>query len=109
VASVVVAVLGGPAGATAVGLYLAAASAVPGVDAHANEAFAAARITAYKGFLRMHVDPDGALTVYALGIPRAVPRRDWAAVPEADDPEAAWITPTSHPPRVEVVDTVRMG
>ena len=108
VASVVTGLLGGVAGATAVGLYLALAIAIPGVHAHANEAFAAARITRYKGFLRLHVDRDGALTVYALGIPRAVKRRHWAAVPESDDPEASWITPTSRPPRVELIDRVTL-
>jgi hypothetical protein len=108
VASVVAFALGGPAGATAVGLYLAVAIATPGVHAHANEAFAAARITRYKGFLRLHVDRDGALTVYALGIPRAVKRRRWAAVPDAGDPEAAWIAPEPGPPRVELIDTVTL-
>ena len=108
VASVVTGLLGGVAGATAVGLYLALAIAIPGVHAHANEAFAAARITGYKGFLRMHVDRDGTLTVYALGIPRAIKRRHWAAVPHADDPEASWITPTSRPPRVELIDRVTL-
>jgi hypothetical protein len=106
VASAVALVLGGIVGATLVGVYLALAIAIPGLGAHANESFAAARITGYKNFLRMHVDPTGALTVYAIGIDRAVKRRHWRAVPEAEDPEAAWITPTRGEPRARLIDRI---
>ena len=87
------AVLGAIACSLVVGAYLAAAIALPGVRTHANEAFAAARITGYKNFLRMHVE-EGRLTIYAVGIERAVKRRHWRAVPEANDPTASWIEPT---------------
>ena len=94
VASAVAFALGAVAGATVMGAYLALAVAVPGMHAHANEAFAAARITGYKNFLRMHVGPDGALTVHTIGIDRAVKRRRWRAVPgDGGDPEASWIEP----------------
>ena len=54
------AVLGAVAGSLVVGAYLAAAIAIPGIHAHANEAFAAARLTCHKNFLRLHVDEDAA-------------------------------------------------
>ncbi len=98
VASAVAFGLGGLVCALVLGIYLVAAVNLPGV-AHANEAFAAARIPGYKNFLRMHIDRDGVLTVYAVGIDRAVPRRAWRPDPNAEDPEAAWITPGADPPR----------
>ena len=108
VASAVALVLGGLAGATVTGAYLAAAIAVPGVEAHANEAFAAARITGYKNFLRLHIDAEGALTVYAIGIPRAVKRRHWRAVPDTSDVEASWIEPSRNPPTPHLIDRVTL-
>jgi hypothetical protein len=87
------------------GLYLAASIGLPGVHAHANEAFAAARLTGYRNFLRLHIDRDGALTVHALGIDRAVKR--WRAVPESDEgPEASWIAPAGPEPTVRLIDMV---
>ncbi len=108
VASAAALVLGGLAGATVVGLYLAAAIATPGIEAHPNEAFAAARITGYKNFLRLHIDGEGRLTVYAVGIPRAVKRRWWRAVPDAADVEASWIEPTRRPPEPHLIDTITL-
>jgi hypothetical protein len=107
-ASAVALVLGGLVGATVVGIYLAAAIAIPGIEAHSNEAFAAARITAYKNFLRLHIAPDGRLTVYAIGIPRAVKRHHWRAVPDSDDAEASWIEPTRNPPEPHLIDTITL-
>jgi hypothetical protein len=105
VASVAAAVLGAVACSLTMGLYLAAAIGLPKVHAHANEAFAAARLTGYRNFLRLHIDRDGALTVYALGIDRAVKR--WKAVPESDDgPEASWIAPDGDEPTVRLIDQV---
>lgn len=110
VASVVAFCLGGPVGATVVGLYLALALATPGLGAHPNEAFAAARITGWKNFLRLHIDRDGVLTVYAIGIDRSVKRRHWRAVPAADDPEAAWIAPAParREPPVRLIESITL-
>ncbi len=105
-ASAVALVLGGIVGATLVGVYLTLAIAIPGLGAHANESFAASRITGYKNFLRMHVDPTGALTVYAIGIDHAVKRRHWRAVPDATDPEAAWISPARGDPGARLIDKI---
>ncbi|MEJ2864269.1 metallophosphoesterase family protein [Actinomycetospora flava] len=49
--------------------------------ANRNELFAAQSIEDHKGFLRLRVDPDGTLTLYALGV-GTVPRR-WRWSPGA--------------------------
>lgn len=41
---------------------------------HSNEAFSALAIPDWKNFLRLHIDTDGALRIYPIGIDR-VPRR----------------------------------
>jgi len=41
---------------------------------HANEAFSALRIEDFKHFLRLHIAPDGTLTIHPIRIDR-VPRR----------------------------------
>lgn len=109
VASVVSFALGGVACALVVGAYLAAAIGLPGLRTHANEAFAAARLTVHKNFLRMHIDRSGALTVYAVALDRAVKRRHWAVMPEADDPSAAWIVPRRGQVRPRLVDQVTIS
>jgi len=108
VASLFALVVGGVACSLVMGAYLALAIGLPGLRAHANEAFAAARITGYKNFLRLHIDTAGALTVYALGIDKAVKRRHWRAVPEAASPEAAWIEPTQGAPHPRLVDQITL-
>jgi hypothetical protein len=105
-ASAVAFVLGGAAGGLVVGAYLAAAIGLPRLRTHANEAFAAARLTGYKNFLRIHIDRTGALTVYALGIDKAVKRRWWRAVPEAEAPGASWIEPSRGEPHPRLIDEV---
>ncbi len=105
-ASAVAFLLGGLACAVVLGAYLAAAIGLPGVRAHANEAFAAARLTGHKNFLRMHVDRTGVLTVYAVGIDRSVRRHGWDVVPQADDPEASWIVPAGDEPAPRLIDRV---
>jgi len=105
VAGAAAAVLGAIACSLVVGAYLAAAIGLPGLRAHANEAFAAARITGYKNFLRLHVEPDR-LTIYAIGIDRAVKRRHWDAAAGGDDPSASWIEPARDPIRVHLIEKV---
>jgi hypothetical protein len=105
-ASVLAFVIGGVACSLVLGAYLAAAIGIPGLRTHANEAFAAARLTSYKSFLRMHIDRTGALTVHAIGIDRTVKRRHWRVVPEADDVSASWIAPAGGAPRPRLIDRV---
>jgi hypothetical protein len=107
VAMVAALVLGAVAGSLVVGAYLAAAIGIPGLRAHANEAFAAARLACHKNFLRIHVHADG-LTVYAIGVRRSVKRRKrWDVAPGSDDDSAPWIAPTrsaAEPHLIERVD-----
>ena len=43
-------------------------------ERHSNEAFSSLRIEDYKNFLRLHIAPDGSLTIFPVGIER-VPRQ----------------------------------
>ncbi len=63
-------------GSTVMGVYLLVSLNL--FRRHANEAFSSLRIEDYKNFLRLHIDPSGALTIYPIGI-RKVPRR-WTQV-----------------------------
>ncbi|MBX5462741.1 MAG: hypothetical protein IRZ28_16830 [Steroidobacteraceae bacterium] len=65
-------VVSGFAGAWLVGLYLLISLQVFG--RHGQHAFSSLRVQDYKGWLRLRIDRDGALTIYAIGIDR-VPRR----------------------------------
>ena len=38
---------------------------------HTNEAFSSLKIPDWKNFLKMHIDRDGVLTIYPVGIRRA--------------------------------------
>jgi len=96
---VIMAVLGGFAGAAMVGLYLAVSCAV--FNAHGNEAFSAMRLTGYKNFLRLHLDPRGDLTVYPLGVHRANKR--WRLDPDNSD-EASWLAPAERPPIAQLIE-----
>jgi hypothetical protein len=72
-----VVVVAGSGVAFVLGTYFAACSALPSVESHGNEAFAASRLTGYKNFLRLHIDTDGVLTIYAIGVRRVC--RRWRA------------------------------
>jgi hypothetical protein len=97
------AVLGGVAGSLVLGGYLALANGLPGLRAHANEAFSASRLGLHKNLLRMHVDRQGRLTVHALGVPRTV--SGWRPDPDNPRPGAPWLAPPDGgPPQVHVVD-----
>jgi hypothetical protein len=63
---------GGIAGAFLLGIYLLISLRVFG--RHATEAFSSLRIQDYKEWLRIKVEPDGALRLFAIAIDR-VPRR----------------------------------
>ncbi|HEX5633036.1 MAG TPA: hypothetical protein VFX50_07400, partial [Gemmatimonadales bacterium] len=60
------------AGSLIMGLYLLVSLNVFG--RHSEEAFSSLRIQDYKHFLRLHVGPDGTLTIHPLKVER-VPRR----------------------------------
>jgi hypothetical protein len=60
-------------------------------DVNVNELFAAQGIVDHKSFLRLHLDRDGALTIYPIAVDRV--GRRWRTAPHAraDKP---WIEPT---------------
>jgi hypothetical protein len=86
---VFIAVVGAVCGAIALGLYLLLSLALLGT--HQTEVFSAIRVQGYKNFLRLHIEPDGTLTVYALGIERVV--KDWDLDPDNPDNEASYLKP----------------
>jgi hypothetical protein len=87
-----VGVAGGVAGGILFGLYLLLAHTFIGraAERHTNEAFSCQHLMDDKSFLRLHVGPDGTLTVYPIGIDR-VPR-SWRLVPDGDR-GAPWFEP----------------
>ncbi|WP_131744798.1 metallophosphoesterase [Frankia sp. Cppng1_Ct_nod] len=72
--------------------YLWLADRVAGLNT--NELFAAQGIPDYKNLLRLHIGPDGRLTIYPVGV-REVPKR-WRFVPDAV-PGTPWFAPTDRP------------
>ncbi|SCG63487.1 metallophosphoesterase family protein [Micromonospora halophytica] len=55
-----------------------------------NELFAGQGIEDAKSFLRLHVTPDGALTIYPIAVDRV--SRDWRLNPD-QSPTASWLLP----------------
>ncbi|MEV4637868.1 metallophosphoesterase [Actinoplanes sp. NPDC049548] len=68
-------------------LYLLVAGSF---DVNVNELFAGQGIEDSKCFLRMHIAPDGTLTIYPLGIDKV--SRKWKANP-AGPPDSPWLLP----------------
>jgi hypothetical protein len=83
-----VAIGGGLGAGLVMGLYLFGMNVLFG--RHPNEVFAAQHIQDHKGFLRIHLDQDGRLTIYPIGVDR-VPRR-WRLVSEGEA-DAPWFEP----------------
>lgn len=93
--------LGGLAGGLAMGGYLTVCNATPSLDTHGNEAFSAQRLSSHKNFVRFHIDGEGVLRLYAVGVERAVER--WRPDPEAG-PSASWLAPDGDPPRAHLIE-----
>lgn len=66
-----------------------------------NEAFAGQSIEDHKGFLRMHIDPDGTLTLYPIKLPTVC--RRWRANP-AGRPTDPWLLPDGEELRPELIE-----
>lgn len=93
-----VAVLGGVGGVLGVSGYLWASNLF---DFHANEAFAGLHHIDQKNFLRLHLGPDGTLTVYPVGIERVA--RRWSFRP--DEPASApWLAPDGAEPEAHLIE-----
>ena len=88
-----------PLGGALIGAYLAlsdlAYSVAPkrleGLNRHANEAFSCQGIEDWKSFLRFHIDSDGRLTIYPIGIERVARARD-LSFNRTDDPGAPYFS-----------------
>ena len=65
---------------------------------HANDAFAALHMTAYKNFLRIKLKPDGSLHIFPLGIDKV---SSW--IPRASDDVGDAIDPMG-PPTVHLIE-----
>lgn len=92
--AVEVIVLGGLLGGFLMGLYLFIAARFLGMNV--NEAFSSQHIADYKNFIRMHLDTDGNLTLYPIGVERA--NRAWRLNTAAKNGEP-WFVPAdrNHP------------
>lgn len=66
-----------------------------------NEAFAGQSIEDHKGFLRMHIDTAGTLTIYPLKLPKVC--RQWRVDPEGR-PSDPWIKPVAKELGVEFIE-----
>jgi hypothetical protein len=80
-----------------VALYLLIASRY-GINT--NEVFAGQSLEDHKGFLRLHIDRDGTLTVYPIALPRIC--RKWRADP-AGAPTDPWLVP-EQPLKPELIE-----
>jgi hypothetical protein len=117
VALVSVPVAGGVGGVLAAGASLAVLAGVAGVlgaelfagwlllfdhvPAYRGWIFSGQGVEDHKGFLRLHVGRDGALTIHPVvvdGVPHA-----WRAAPDAE-PGAPWVTPEGPPPRARLAE-----
>jgi hypothetical protein len=100
---VVFVLLAAAAGATLVGLYLVLSDRLFGW--HRNDVFSAQSIIDYRNFLRLHIQPDGSVMIYPIGL-RQVPRQ-WRArvtVEPSLEPETEPPTPKQAPPYYEPGD-----
>jgi hypothetical protein len=59
-------------------------------DVNVNELFAGQSIEDAKSFLRLHIAPDGSLTIHPIGVDKIC--RKWTADPDAE-PHASWLRP----------------
>ena len=81
-------------GSLVLGIYLFVS--LNGFGRHGNEAFSALAVPDFKNFLRLHIDGQGTLRIYPIGIDR-VPRR-WKSA--ATGPRLVSGDPAATPPRL---------
>jgi len=92
--------LGGALGGALFGLYLFVGN---NFGFHRNDVWAAQAIPDFKSFLRIHLDHEGALTIYALGVRRVC--RSWSFQPKATHGEA-WFAPANGGIPIEVIERI---
>ncbi len=95
--------------AVVVAIYLIVASLF---GLNFNELFSSQRIEGYKGFLRMHIAPDGSLTIFSIGLRRvrrigpSFIRWHWKADPNGA-PTDPWFQPRRKL-RPHLIETIRI-
>jgi hypothetical protein len=94
----VVAVLGGIGGVLGIAAYLWLANCF---GFHGNEAYAPLHHADYKNFLRLHVEEDGTLAVYPIGIDRV--GRKWRLSPDAPV-QAPWFESDGPSPAPHLIE-----
>ena len=91
--------VGGLVGSFVLAAYLLVADELFGLND--NELFASQRNRDRKSFLRLHLDEDGALTVYPVGVDRT-PRR-WGLRPDGADDDP-WFEPEDGPVAAHLIE-----
>lgn len=91
-------VIGGVGGVLGIAAYFWAANTR---GYHGNETFAPLHHQDLKNFLRLHVDPDGVLTIYPVGIDRV--GRRWTLDPDGA-PGSPWFVPAGDPPQPHLIE-----
>jgi hypothetical protein len=94
--------LGGLSSGVVMGIYLLSANLLPFLRTHGNETFSGLRFTRYKNLLRLHIDPDGVLTIHPLGVDQVCKR--WEVDLDTTDPAAPWVRPAGTHPRVRLIE-----
>jgi hypothetical protein len=98
---VLVALIGGLAAGFTMGAYLALANGIPKLDTHGNEAFSAQRLTSFKNFLRIHIDNEGVLRLYPIGVRRA--GTGWRLDPDGGSSDP-WLAPDGSAPVAHLIE-----
>jgi hypothetical protein len=93
-----VGLLGGLGGIVGLSAYLWATNCL---GFHGNEGYAPLHHQDLKHFLRLHIDADGVLTVYPIGVDR-VPRK-WTLCPDAPA-HAPWFAPSGAEPEPHLIE-----
>jgi hypothetical protein len=94
----VVWVFGGIGGVIGISGYLWATNCL---GFHANEAYAPLHHADQKNFLRLHIDAEGTLTVYPIGIDKV--GRKWRFCPDADA-ASPWLEPDGNEPAPHLIE-----
>ncbi|MGH3963153.1 MAG: metallophosphoesterase [Pseudonocardiaceae bacterium] len=93
-----VGLVGGIGGIVGIAGYLWAANCL---GFHGTEAYAPLHHQDLKHFLRLHIEADGALTVYPIGIDRVA--RKWTLCPDAPA-HAPWFIPSDAEPEPHLIE-----
>jgi hypothetical protein len=95
---VILALIGGLGGSLGMAGYLWVTNCL---GFHGNEAYAPLRVMDFKHFVRLHIDTEGSLTAYPVGVDRV--GRRWQSRPDGD-PHAPWFDPAGDPPEPHLIE-----